>query len=246
MIAALQQDLVAAQLNGFLDLLVKHLTGEDIRIRVVRVRIQSLDQEHRCRLQVPRVAIVGVEQSLRRMKTDYLDLVQFHHSPSRAQLAEGGLDALQDLQRQGKIRHIGMSGTLPNLPDQIDLGVFDVFQVPYSALQREHEALVHQASQVGAGIVIRGGVARGDPARERGGFWDKWQEAEIDDLLGEMSRMEFLLRFTRKHPERFSISELLIPCLVGLRIIRSSRYGEPKRYSFSQAPVCSVSEGEDS
>jgi len=145
--------------------------------------------------------IAGVEQSLRRMKTDYLDLVQFHHSPSRAQLAEGGLDALQDLQRQGKIRHIGMSGTLPNLPDQIDLGVFDVFQVPYSALQREHEALVHQASQVGAGIVIRGGVARGDPARERGGFWDKWQEAEIDDLLGEMSRMEFLLRFTISNPD---------------------------------------------
>ena len=144
--------------------------------------------------------IAGVEQSLRRLQTDYLDLVQFHHSPSRAELMEGGLEALQDLQAQGKVRFIGMSGTMPNLPGQIEMGVFDVFQVPYSALQREHEELIQEASEAGAGIVIRGGVARGDPARERGGFWDKWQEAEIDDLLDGMPRTEFLLRFTISNP----------------------------------------------
>jgi aryl-alcohol dehydrogenase-like predicted oxidoreductase len=145
--------------------------------------------------------VAGVEQSLRRLQTDYLDLVQFHHSPGRAQLEEGGLEALQDLQRQGKVRFIGMSGTMPNLSDNIAMGVFDVFQVPYSALQRDHEALIHEASEAAAGIVIRGGVARGDPARERGGFWDKWQEVEIDDLLNGMQRTEFLLRFTISNPD---------------------------------------------
>ncbi len=145
--------------------------------------------------------VAGVEQSLRRMQTEYLDVVQFHHSPSRAELAEGGLEALQDLQRQGKVRFIGISGTMPNLSDHIAMGVFDVFQVPYSALQRDHEALIHQASEAAAGIVIRGGVARGDPARERGGFWDKWQEVEIDDLLNGMQRTEFLLRFTISNPD---------------------------------------------
>ena len=145
--------------------------------------------------------IAGVEQSLRRLKTDYLDVVQFHHSPSRAQLEEGGLEALEDLQQQGKVHFIGMSGTIPNLENHIDMGVFDVFQVPYSALQREHEDLIHVASEAGAGIVIRGGVARGDPARERGGFWDKWQEVEIDDLLDGAPRTEFLLRFTISNPD---------------------------------------------
>src|SRR4051812_43146692 len=63
--------------------------------------------------------VQGVEQSLRRMKTDYLDLVQFHSSPSREQLEEhGGLRALQDLQQQGKVRFIGISGTIPNLKEQ--------------------------------------------------------------------------------------------------------------------------------
>ncbi len=73
----------------------------------------------------------GVNQSLRRMKTDYLDLVQFHASPSKATLEENSaVETLLDLQREGKIRFLGMSGTLPNIVDQIEMGVFDVFQIP--------------------------------------------------------------------------------------------------------------------
>jgi len=150
----------------------------------------------------PENIVAGVEQSLLRLKTDYLDLVQFHHSPSKAQLEEhGGLDALLDLQRQGKVRFIGMSGTIPNLEEQIAMGVFDVFQIPYSALQRDHEGLIHQASEAGAGIVIRGGAARGGPAKEGGDAWELWQEAGMDELLDGMSRMEFVLRFTYSNPD---------------------------------------------
>jgi aryl-alcohol dehydrogenase-like predicted oxidoreductase len=144
----------------------------------------------------------GVEQSLQRMKTDYLDVVQFHASPTPAELRENGaLDALLELQQQGKVHHIGMSGTLPNLPEQIGMGVFDVFQIPYSALQREHENLIHEAAAAGAGVVVRGGIARGDPVKQKGNLWDIWQEASLDDLLGDMTRMEFMLRFTISHPD---------------------------------------------
>jgi aryl-alcohol dehydrogenase-like predicted oxidoreductase len=146
--------------------------------------------------------IAGVEQSLRRLKADYLDVVQFHASPSKAQLEEhGGLEALQELQQQGKVRHLGISGTLPNLREQIAMGVFDVFQIPYSALQREHEHLLSEASGSGAGVVVRGGAAKGGPGKEQGEFWAKWQEMEIDDLIGDMTRMEFILRFTYSHPD---------------------------------------------
>src|SRR4051794_40665317 len=146
--------------------------------------------------------IRGVEQSLRRMKTDYLDLVQFHSSPSKAQLEEhGGLAALQDLQRQGKVRFIGISGTVPNLQEQIEMGVFDAFQIPYSAMERQHEILIEAASQAGAGIIIRGGAAKGGPGKEQGDSWDVWQRVSIDDLLAGMSRMEFILRFTYSHPD---------------------------------------------
>ena len=135
--------------------------------------------------------VAGVEQSLKRLQTDYLDVVQFHASPSRETLEEeGALDALLDLQRQGKVRFIGMSGTLPNLPEQISMGVFDVFQIPYSAVQPEHEELISQAAAAGAGTVIRGGAAKG-----------AWNGSELDSLLDGASRTEFILRYTLSHPD---------------------------------------------
>src|SRR6516225_11662109 len=53
----------------------------------------------------------GVEQSLRRMKTDYLDLVQFHRSLTRNQFEEqGALEAALELKKAGKVRLVGVSG----------------------------------------------------------------------------------------------------------------------------------------
>src|SRR6266516_2059994 len=67
--------------------------------------------------------VAGVEQSLARMKTDYLDVVQFHSSPSRQTLEEhGALEALLELRAAGKVRFVGMSGTLPHLIDHIAMG----------------------------------------------------------------------------------------------------------------------------
>ena len=52
------------------------------------------------------------------------------------------LDALIDLKEAGKVRFVGISATLPHLLDHIATGVFDVFQIPYSAVEREHEAAI--------------------------------------------------------------------------------------------------------
>jgi aryl-alcohol dehydrogenase-like predicted oxidoreductase len=148
--------------------------------------------------------LAGVEQSLRRMHTDYLDVVQFHGSPSRQLLEEhGALETVMELQQTGKLRFIGMSSTLPHLKDHIAMGVFDVFQIPYSALQREHEAVISAAAAGGAGIVIRGGAAKGAPSegKQQGTPWARWQQARLDDLLEDMTPMEFILRFTFSHPE---------------------------------------------
>ena len=154
----------------------------------------------------------GVEQSLRRLGTDRLDLVQVHMSPSRAQLAaDDTVPALQALRDEGKLRFIGMSGILPNLPDHIAMDVFDVFQIPYSAVQREHEELITTAARAGAGTLIRGGAARGGPATDKdwrqgplglpdGEGQRRWASADVDALLDGMSRLEFVLRFTLSHP----------------------------------------------
>ena len=151
----------------------------------------------------------GVEQSLRRMKTDHLDLVQFHRSLTRHQFEEqGALEAALALKKAGKVCLVGVSGTLPQLAEQIEMGVFDAFQIPYSALQREHEEIIERASAAGAGIIIRGGVARGAPTDWQRTYYmlpgssmrDRWEQARLDELLDGMSRAEFMLRFTLSNP----------------------------------------------
>ena len=148
--------------------------------------------------------IDAVNQSLRRMKTDYLDIVQFHFSPAREILEhEDGIETLQGLKRQGKIRYIGCSSILPNIFDHIEMDVFDVLQVPYSILQPEHGEAIARAASAGLGIVIRGGVARGQPGEGQGTsqIWDLWDRAELDDLLQGMTATEFLLRSTISSPD---------------------------------------------
>src|SRR4029453_15954273 len=83
------------------------------------------------------------------------------------------------------------------------MGVFDVFQIPYSAVEREHEAIVTAAAKAGAGIVIRGGAAKGAPTegKQAGVQWERWQKVRLDDLLEGMTPMEFILRFTFTHPD---------------------------------------------
>ena len=146
----------------------------------------------------------GVNQSLKRMKTDYLDLVQIHDTPSKEVLEqEGAIETLLDLKREGKVRFIGASSRLPNLADHIAMGVFDAFQIPYSGLQREHEEAVSQAARAGAGTIIRGGVARGVPGEGWGSqdVWKLWDSRKLDELLDGMTKMEFILRFTITHPD---------------------------------------------
>ena len=105
----------------------------------------------------------GLHESLERMKTDYVDVMQLHN-PSVEQCEQGNLVvALQEMKEQGKVRWIGVSSTKPHLEKYIGMGVFDVFQIPYSALEREHEELIQSASDAGAGVIVRGGVARGEP-----------------------------------------------------------------------------------
>jgi aryl-alcohol dehydrogenase-like predicted oxidoreductase len=146
----------------------------------------------------------NIDDSLRRMKTDHVDLLQLHN-PTVEQVEEGNLvQVLQDIQTAGKTRFIGCSSTLPHISTFIKWGVFDVFQIPYSALEPEHEDAITEAGKAGAGTIIRGGVARGEPGAGLGSEdrWRLWEAAGLDDLLsaGE-SRTTFLLRFTVSHPE---------------------------------------------
>ena len=87
-----------------------------------------------------------VENSLRRLQTDWIDLYQVHR-PEPGTDVEETLSALTDLQRQGKIRAFG-SSTFPAheiveaqwVAERRGLGRFVTEQPPYSILARGIEA----------------------------------------------------------------------------------------------------------
>jgi aryl-alcohol dehydrogenase-like predicted oxidoreductase len=157
----------------------------------------------------------NIADSLQKMQTNSVDLLQLHN-PAVEVTQEAGLVAiLQELKAAGVVKFIGCSSTSPHLKTYIDWGVFDAFQIPYSALERRHENLITAAAEAGAGIIIRGGVARGEPGSGLGNQdrWQTFEKAKLDELRepGE-SRTAFLLRFTLSHPHcHTTIVGTLIP-----------------------------------
>lgn len=150
-------------------------------------------------------AFRGLHESLGRLRTDYVDLMQYHN-PSVNEAETGDLvTVLQDMKKQGKVRWLGVSTTLPHISTYIEWNTFDVFQIPYSALEREHEDWIAKAAEAGIGIIIRGGVAQGEPTNDQNeskkNIWQKFYEANLDDLResGE-SRTTLILRYTLSHP----------------------------------------------
>ena len=144
----------------------------------------------------------GLNESLKRMKTDYVDIMQLHGGSVEDIQQENVVESLQEMRRQGKVRWIGTSTALPHLPTYLEWGVFDEFQIPYSALHRDHEDWITRSAEAGIGTVIRGGVAQGEPGAGRGNAerWQKFNEAKLDDLREEgESRSAFILRYTLAH-----------------------------------------------
>jgi aryl-alcohol dehydrogenase-like predicted oxidoreductase len=125
----------------------------------------------------------AVEDSLRRLKTDYIDIYYVHRPSNAAPRGTGfsgapvplteTLGALTDLVRSGKVRYIGCS----NFPawllcealwtsDKYELETFVVDQPPYNLLQREIEReIIPLCVDQGIGIVpyspLAGGVLTG-------------------------------------------------------------------------------------
>lgn len=145
----------------------------------------------------------GLHESLQRMKTDYVDVMQLHNPTVLQSEEHRVVQTLQEMRAQGKVRWLGISTSLPHLPTYLQWGVFDVYQIPYSALERAHEDWITKAAEAAVGIVIRGGVARGEPGIGLGGAarWQAFAAAKLDELRAEgESRTAWLLRFTLTHP----------------------------------------------
>ncbi|MBN2289652.1 MAG: aldo/keto reductase, partial [Candidatus Glassbacteria bacterium] len=106
-----------------------------------------------------------VEDSLRRLKTDYIDLYQLHTPRSEEDFQDSlaSAETLDLLIKQGKLRAYGISiGPLEHGLRQIEHGFGSSIQVVYNILQREPEKeLLPRAEESGTGIIPRVPLAYG-------------------------------------------------------------------------------------
>jgi aryl-alcohol dehydrogenase (NADP+) len=110
----------------------------------------------------------AVENSLRRLRTDYIDLYQLHRPDPRTDLEET-LSALTDLIRSGKVRAIGGSQTPASdivetqwIAERRGLERFRTEQPVYSILDRGIEREVLPTTQrFGMGVLVWGPLGQG-------------------------------------------------------------------------------------
>jgi len=112
--------------------------------------------------------MTAVENSLRRLQTDWIDLYQLHRPDPDTDIEET-LSALSDLIRSGKVRAVGASNTLASdiveaqwTAERRGLARFRTEQPPYSILSRGIEREVLPIAQrYGMGILVWGPLAQG-------------------------------------------------------------------------------------
>lgn len=104
----------------------------------------------------------ALESSLRRLKTDYLDIFQLHSPPLDVVEPAEWVHTMQTLKQEGKIRYFGVScdeaeGTLAALKHP---GLCSI-QVPLNLLERAALPALPIAKGLGVGVIVREALANG-------------------------------------------------------------------------------------
>ncbi len=99
--------------------------------------------------------------SLERIGVDYLDLFMLH-SPQIKNLTDEAMTTLYDLKAEGLIRAIGLSNSVSNVLQRVELkSEFDFVLLNYSIMNREIESCIAKLYEKGVGILAGGVLAHG-------------------------------------------------------------------------------------
>ncbi len=161
----------------------------------------------------------AVDASLNRLQTDYIDIYQLHGGTIDDPIDEV-IEAFEQLVSMGKIRYYGISSIRPNVINaylKSSRIVSNMMQ--YSLLDRRPEGqCLDQLQEEGAGVMVRGGVAKGllidkepkDYLGHGAAEIERYQKQFSTALVGDHSRQELAMKYVLAHPAVSS-------CVLGMR-----------------------------
>lgn len=150
-----------------------------------------------------------IENSLRNLKTDYLDIAQLHSCSAEILRRGEAIEALLRAQEKGYSRYIGYSGDNEAARTAIDMDIFDSLQISVSiADQSAIETNIAQAAEKQIGIIAKRPIANavwrnsskpGDAYHHE--YWDRIQKLKFDFLDRSLEEsVSIALRFTHSIP----------------------------------------------
>ena len=153
----------------------------------------------------PECVAAGIEEALRRLRTDYLDVMLFHSCP-RGALQEPLLAALDRAVASGKIRAAGYSGENEDLEFAVGSGRFSAVECSVNLFdQRAVAGPVARAAETGLGVIAKrplGNAPWRFADRPSGqyaeAYWDRMRAMRLD--LGALTWDEAALRFAAFAP----------------------------------------------
>ncbi len=109
--------------------------------------------------------LAHLQNSLKMLKTDYIDLFQFHNVPEVPSLEDenGAFAGALEAKKRGYIRHIGVTSHRVDIAEAcIETGNFETLQFPFSYISSDRDlALAEKCKQADMGFIAMKGLAGG-------------------------------------------------------------------------------------
>ena len=199
-----------------------------------------------------------LETSLKNLRTDYIDLYQFHCVKQcwRPGDGTGMYEAMLEARAQGKIRHIGVTAHLIAVAEElVASGLYETLQFPFSYLATDREiALVRSCEAAGMGFIAMKGLAGGllNNAEACMAFMQQFEALPIWGIQRETELKQWLSFFDREAVMTDALRDLIdrdrtslagefcrgcgycAPCTVGITINQCARMSQMVRRAPSQ------------
>lgn len=203
-----------------------------------------------------------LETSLSLLKTDYIDIYQFHNPAFCPKPGDGtGLyEAMLEAKKQGKIRHIGITNhSLAVAEEAVESGLYETLQFPFCYLASERDlAVVNRCKEQNIGFIAMKALSGGLITNSAAAYayldqfdhvlpiWGVQREKELDEFIGYVNEAPVMTKEIQEiiDHDRTELAGnfcrgcgYCMPCPVGIEINNCARMSLMIRRSPSEAQL---------